>query len=293
MPRANAVLRGTGRGGPLHRALEAAYARASADLGARVDRDPVRFPMRYATQVERGGRAGAERRADVEIAAVYASQLAFGRVDLFGPVLERLFAEMDAAGGPAAWCRDCAAGRKDAGDPLVYRWFSRRDFVALGVALARVQAAEGLAQAFTTLEGGIARLRALAPMSAGGPHFATWFAAPSGGSACKRWCMFLRWMVRREAPDLGVWSHFEPAMLTMPVDTHVLRIAQLTGLTARKTADWKTAVEITDRLRAYAPADPTRFDFALAHLGISAGCTGEESPSCEGCALKLVCRIWL
>jgi uncharacterized protein (TIGR02757 family) len=105
--------------------------------------------------------------------------------------------------------------------------------------------------------------------------------------------MFLRWMVRRGAPDLGVWTHLDPAALTMPVDTHVLRIAQLTGLTTRKTADWKTAVEITDRLRAYAPEDPTRFDFALAHLGISSGCTGQKSAACDGCALKLVCRIWL
>jgi len=277
----------------LHQALEAAFVRASSDLAARVDRDPVRFPQRYARDGGASGTTGSDRAADVEIAAVYAAQLAFGRVDLFGPVLERLFAEMDAAGGPAAWCRGCESGSSDHGDPLVYRWFSRRDFVALGVALARLQAAEGLPAAFVTVEEGISRLRTLAPMHAGGPHFGTWFASPSNGSACKRWCMFLRWMVRRGAPDLGVWTHLDPAALTMPVDTHVLRIAQLTGLTSRKTADWKTAVEITDRLRAYAPDDPTRFDFALAHLGISVGCTGQKSPSCDGCALKLVCKIWL
>ncbi len=293
MPRNSAVPLRTARGGALHQALEAAFVRACADLSARVERDPLRFPRRYAMRAAPDGTAAAERLADVEIAAVFASQLAFGRVDLFGPVLERLFAEMDAVGGPAAWCKGCAAGQRDSGDPLVYRWFSRRDFVALGVALARLQAAEGLAAAFTTLEAGISRLRALAPMAAGGPHFGTWFATPSGGSACKRWCMFLRWMVRSGAPDLGVWTQLEPATLTMPVDTHVLRIAQLTGLTARKTADWKTAVEITDRLRGYAPEDPTRFDFALAHLGISSGCTGQKSTSCEACSLKLVCKIWL
>jgi endonuclease III len=103
--------------------------------------------------------------------------------------------------------------------------------------------------------------------------------------------MYLRWMVRREAPDLGLWRHLDPADLVMPVDTHVLRIAQLTGLTDRKAANWKTAVEITARLRVFSPSDPVRYDFALAHLGISAGCTGAVSPACEGCAMRPVCRV--
>ncbi len=263
----------------LGRALEGAL----VGLDAHVHRDPIRFPGRYKAP------------GDVEIAAVYAAQLAFGRVELFGPVLARLFAEMDAVGGPASWV---AEGGPDTGDPLVYRWFGRADLLALAGALARLQAAEGLAAAFSgptgeaAIEVGVTRLRALVDdRSARGRFFDTWFARPSSGSACKRWCMFLRWMVRPGAPDLGIWTHLSPATLVMPVDTHVLRIAQLTGLTDRRTADWKTALQITSRLRDYSADDPIRYDFALAHLGISSGCTGTASPACDGCAMRSVCRV--
>lgn len=268
----------------LKQALDAAYLHATSELDAHVARDPVRFPKAYL----RGSR-GPTSRSDAEIAAVFAAQLAFGRVELFGAVLDRLFAEMDREGGPTAWVAACAAGRIAGGDPLVYRWFGRADFIALGAALGRLQAAEGLAAAFVDMESGITRLYGLARGETAGAFFPTWFARPSQGSACKRWCMFLRWMVRDEAPDLGIWTHIAPDRLVMPVDTHVLRIAQLTGLTERKAANWKTAVELTDRLRAYAPADPVRYDFALAHLGISAGCTGAASPACEGCAMRPAC----
>lgn len=266
---------------PLRVALDGACAAAAALSDAHVARDPVRFAHAWATQSV----------ADAEIAGVFAAQLAFGRVDLFGPVLERLFAEMATVGGPRAWVELCAARAVGGGDPLVYRWFGRADFVALGVGLGRLYRAEGLAAAFVDMEAGIARLASLAPAETAGAFFPTWFARPSAGSACKRWCMFLRWMVRREAPDLGLWRHLAPADLVMPVDTHVLRIAQLTGLTERKAANWKTAVEITTRLRAFSPDDPVRYDFALAHLGISAGCTGAASVACDGCAMKPVCRV--
>lgn len=271
---------------PRRSAREAALAAAldaacrDASTVAHVARDPVRFPRRYTAL------------ADVEAAAVFAAQLAFGRVTLFGPVLEGIFAEMDAAGGPAAWCAACAEGAHRDGPPVVYRWFTRRDFVALGVAIGRVQREAPLADAFPTLAEGVARLRDAAPSDQAGPYFRTWFAVPGAGSACKRWCMFLRWMVRREAPDLGVWTHLRPADLVMPIDTHVLRIAQLTGLTDRRAADWATALEVTARLRAFAPEDPVRYDFALAHLGISDGCTGARAEPCVRCGLRAVCRVW-
>ncbi|MSP55571.1 MAG: TIGR02757 family protein [Myxococcales bacterium] len=286
--------------------LGSALNAAMAGLEGHIGRDPVRFPRRYLT-------AGSER--DAAIAAVFAAQLAFGRVDLFGAVLERLFAEMDSVGGPAAWCGACARGdgeRRGGGrgnnsrDALVYRWFTRRDFVALGTALGRLDAAEGLAAAFTpaassdvrtqaasALEAGVRRLHGLSTGPDRGAYFDTWFALPSSGSACKRWCMFLRWMVRSEAPDLGLWTHLSPAGLIMPVDTHVLKIARLTNLTARKAPNWTTAIEITSQLRRFCPADPVRYDFAIAHLGISAGCTGAVSDACVGCALKPACTVWV
>ena len=102
--------------------------------------------------------------------------------------------------------------------------------------------------------------------------------------------MLMRWMVRRESPDLGCWSHLDPADLVIPLDTHVSRISRFLGLTQRSDASWRTAEEVTTALRAFSPDDPVRYDFALAHLGISEGCLGyREVKVCSACPLEAVC----
>jgi uncharacterized protein (TIGR02757 family) len=104
-----------------------------------------------------------------------------------------------------------------------------------------------------------------------------WYLLPSpaSGSACKRLNLFLRWMVRRgDQLDLGLWVEVSPRQLVVPLDVHVGRIARNLGLTTRKTDDWKTAEEITDRLRMFDPEDPVKYDFALSHMGISGDLIG-------------------
>jgi uncharacterized protein (TIGR02757 family) len=92
---------------------------------------------------------------------------------------------------------------------------------------------------------------------------------PAGGSACKRSCLFLRWMVRPDdGVDCGVWTRISPSRLVLPLDTHLLRVVRALGWTRRKSAGWPMALEATARLRALDPADPVRFDFALSRLGI-------------------------
>jgi uncharacterized protein (TIGR02757 family) len=92
---------------------------------------------------------------------------------------------------------------------------------------------------------------------------------PSGGSACKRSCLFLRWMVRPDdGVDCGLWTRVSPSRLVLPLDTHLVRVARALGWTKRKTPGWPMALEVTERLRRLDPADPTRFDFALCRLGI-------------------------
>lgn len=94
--------------------------------------------------------------------------------------------------------------------------------------------------------------------------------SPADGSACKRLNLFLRWMVRhgRDGLDLGVWKAIPPSKLIMPVDTHVARLARDLGLTERKQADWKMAIEITECFREFDSDDPLRYDFALCHWGM-------------------------
>ena len=91
---------------------------------------------------------------------------------------------------------------------------------------------------------------------------------PSKGSACKRLNLFLRWMIRNDAIDPGIWSDISKDILIIPLDTHMMQISQILGFTSRKSADMKTAIEITNALKLYDPVDPVRFDFSLTRLGI-------------------------
>lgn len=121
-------------------------------------------------------------------------------------------------------------------------------------------------------------------------YFSFLFPSPLSGSACKRLCMFLRWMVRpADGIDLGTWKSIPPAKLIIPVDAHIQRICRLLGFTGRKQADWKMACEITAALRKLSPEDPVRYDFSICHLGISEGCNGSATGSCSVCLLNGHC----
>ena len=116
--------------------------------------------------------------------------------------------------------------------------------------------------------------------------------SPRDGSACKRMNLYLRWMVRRTAPDLGLWTFVDPAKLVMPVDTHIHRIATFLGLNDRKSADWKAARALTDRLAELDRSDPVRYDFALCRLGILDLCSRKQrKENCDVCLLPAVCRF--
>ena len=95
--------------------------------------------------------------------------------------------------------------------------------------------------------------------------------SPESNSACKRMNLFLKWMIRKDAVDPGVWSASLPGLrsrLVIPLDVHISRNARRHGMTDRKTDDWKTAEEITAFLRVYCPEDPLKYDFAICHEGM-------------------------
>ncbi len=117
--------------------------------------------------------------------------------------------------------------------------------------------------------------------------------SPFSGSACKRQHLFLRWMIRADDLDLGLWSgeRFSPARLLLPMDTHVHRISRYLGLTRRKAADLGASREATAWLSKISPKDPVSFDWALSRLGILAECSFHPARRhCERCTLAAVCR---
>lgn len=274
---------------PLHARLEELLHRT--DDQERLKGDPLWFAHQYTEP------------ADQEVTALIASALAFGRVAAFWPVLERIFAVAHRRGGPRAWVTEASLAdhRGDFAD-LVYRWVRAEDLSLFLAGLGATLRAHGsLGELFPaggeTVRPGltvwVSALRAEIEALTGQPwsdqrralkHL---LPSPATGAACKRLNLFLRWMVRpADGVDLGLWPHVPSSALVIPLDTHVLRIARQVGLTSRKDGSWRTAEEITARLRAFDQEDPVRFDFALAHLGITGRCRKRE---CASCALEGAC----
>ncbi|MEW5807580.1 MAG: TIGR02757 family protein [Acidobacteriota bacterium] len=94
------------------------------------------------------------------------------------------------------------------------------------------------------------------------------FPSPSDGSPCKRLNLFLRWMIRKDRLDLGLWKGVARSQLVIPLDIHVVAAAQKLGLTRRENPSWHMAVEITETLKMIDPEDPVKYDFALCHKDI-------------------------
>jgi len=268
------------------------------DYTARVEFDAIRFPLRYADPRDR------------ELVALLAACLAYGRVDLFGPQLDGVFAAMGAS--PAAFVLGFDP-RRDARafEGFWYRFNRPRDLTAFCVAardllvrhgtLEKVflagdpdprgpigPALERFARAF--LEADLGEVFPRGRLSRGYRHL---FPRPSVGGPCKRLHLFLRWMVRRESPDFGLWTGVSPSRLLIPVDTHVENIARSIGLTRRKSRTWRMAEEITRRLAEIDPADPVKYDFALCHKRMSGDCLDRrDAKVCAPCGFKSVCRHW-
>lgn len=266
-----------------------------------LESDPLAFVHRYA------------ERADQEIVAFLASGLALGNVRSIQASLERLLAAL----GPKPQAFVLAfdpARHTEALPATVHRWITRNDAARTLVVLRLLLEEHGsLEAAFAagddttspTIEAGLAafasRARALdpGPLEGEAPEgsrpsgAAFFFPSPAGGGACKRLNLFLRWMVRDgDGLDLGLWSAVDPSRLLIPLDTHVARIARAIGLTRRRTAGIAMVREVTAELRRLDPADPVKYDFALARLGILDWCPSRRTPGrCAECPLEAVCIL--
>ena len=224
---------------------------------------------------------------DRELAALFCSCLALGRASAIVGACRRALAPF----GPHLRENLSAVGFGEAGELLAgfrYRFFDGRDAAALLCGAAALAAESGsLQDAFVALtdasdsayppespsrlllarcDAFVDRVRASASAFGGLPG--NLLSAPRDGSACKRLMLFLRWMVRSDAVDPGGWTRVSPAELVLPLDVHLHRISLALGMTSRASADLRTALEVTAVLRSVDPADPVRFDFALARLGI-------------------------
>lgn len=207
----------------------------------------------------------------------FAAMLAWGRRDIMLRKLAELCERFDYR--PARFIHDYSPSR-DAPQlqGFVHRTFNDQDLVGMVQALqslTRRQTLESVFAAGMTTENpvrdGIEALsRAILDEIPGQPaRMNRHVARPSSGSACKRICMFLRWMVRPGPVDLDCWTVLSPSDLMLPLDVHSGNQARAVGLLTRKANDWKAVEELTAACRLLDPSDPCRYDFAFFGTGSS------------------------
>jgi uncharacterized protein (TIGR02757 family) len=274
--------------------LERLYAARSP---AHLANDPLSFCHRYPDP------------ADREIAAIIAAAFAYGGIKIILRTLESIFAELGSS--PRHYIEAFTPSNElKRFSRFKHRFNDGRDLVALLWAVRSMIRESGSVNAFLlrfhdpaaqdvteTLNGYSSAVLALdyskifgTPTPPADSYFKFLFPAPSAGSACKRLCMFLRWVVRpADGIDLGIWHGVHPSQLIIPVDTHISRICSYLKFTSRNSADWRMAQEITAALRQLDPTDPVKYDFSLAHLGISEGCHGSDPLHCIQCSISGIC----
>lgn len=161
-----------------------------------------------------------------------------------------------------------------------YRFQNSDDVISLFIALKRLKSQESIESIFyagyqkegNILDGlwnFIETLHAVYPRQTRGYSFLTGSIPRKTGMSgtYKRYMMYLRWMVRKDALDMGLWTKIDKKDLLMPLDTHTFQVSRRLGLLKRKTYDMKASIELTDTLRTFDETDPVKYDFALYRLG--------------------------
>jgi uncharacterized protein (TIGR02757 family) len=244
----------------LFRQLEGLYDRFNRPEW--IDPDPFAVVRKYST------------RADREVAGLVAAALAFGGVRQIMAsartalaAFPRPHADLLAA-RPGEIRRACAGFR--------HRYVGGEELAALLAGVRGVlEGHRSLGALFTKLhtpgdEDIVPALgRFVRILEAGSPLSRNYLLPdPARGSACKRLLLYLRWMVRADAVDLGLWRGVDPALLVVPLDVHMHRVCTRLGFTQRRAADLRTAREVTAAFRALRPDDPVRYDFCLTRAAM-------------------------
>ncbi len=225
--------------------------------------DPLEFLYRY------------EGPADREIVGLVASSLAYGRVLQINKSIEGVLSRMSPS--PSRFVRDASpASLRRTFSGFRHRFTTGDEMAAMLLGVKNVVVKYGSLHACfsSVLERGAqtvapALTRFVEELSAELPgRRNSLLPSPARGSACKRLNLFLRWMVRSDDIDPGGWHNVPASSLVIPLDTHMHRVSLGLGLTKRRQADMRTALEVTDSFRKMVPDDPVRYDFILTRPGI-------------------------
>ena len=226
--------------------------------------DPISVPHRYA------------ERADREIAGFFAATIAWGNRKAIVRSGHRMMHFMDDA--PADFVRNASERELAMLSTYVHRTFNGQDLRDFVLALRRMEELHGGIGAFfesryevtRSMPQVLADFRRAFFAADHAPHCEKHLSSIEKGAACKRLCMYLRWMVRRDGRgvDFGEWRRIPMSALRLPLDVHVGDVGRALGLLTRRQNDWRAVEELTAALRAFDAEDPARYDFSLFGVGI-------------------------
>ncbi len=242
-----------------------------------IEKDPLSFPYRYQSDGQ-----------TCEMVAFITALMSYGRRESIFKAMNDLLSRLE--GDPKEFILTYTPKRgQRAFKGFVYRFYKAEDMGRLFQQLRRIYEYDGSLEtgfmkarkdfkqptlqlsihAFVQrfLQGESPKPSQTLPLSNGLKFM---LADPLRGGACKRFNMFLRWMVREDNVDLGLWKKaLTPAELIIPLDTHVATLSREFGLLQRRANDWQSAETLTRVLQRYSPEDPVQYDFALFGLGVS------------------------
>ena len=253
--------------------------------------DPLQFVYKYTEP------------ADMEVVAFLAADLAYGRVQQIEKSLTTLFALMGES--PWAFVCDFNEDHREILRTFKYRFTTGDDISDLLALLRRVllkygnieqfflqgydPAHENIIPALTRFCACLSQIHAADHKGQVSSGLNYLLASPERHSPCKRLNLFLRWMVRRDQVDAGLWKSIDKAKLIVPLDVHMARLCRILGLYSQKTPSLAAALKITESFREIQSADPVKYDFALSRIGIVEDCTGRRRSRCEICELSDYC----
>jgi len=233
--------------------------------------DPLQFVYRYSA------------RGDMEIAAFLAATLAYGRVEQIQKTLDNLLGRMGKS--PYEFVRDFGPAKRQKLLDFKHRFTTGGDICDLLELLKLVFEKNGsiekhflsgynktdgtIIPALSKFCDSLLNMYTARHKTAPGRGLKYLLAGPAKGGASKRLNLFLRWMVRDDDVDLGLWKSIDKAQLIVPIDIHIFRVSKMLGFCRRKNISIKTAVEVTERFAQIEPDDPVKYDFALCRIGMS------------------------
>jgi len=241
--------------------------------------------------------------ADMEIVGFLAADLAYGRVQQIEKSLASLFGLMGES--PHAFVRNFDGAGRKALRPFKHRFTTGDDISDLLALLRRVLLEYGSIEEFflqgydrgdanvvpalTKFCASLSQMYAAEHNGQVSRGLNYLLASPERHSPCKRLNLFLRWMVRADQVDPGLWKSVDKAKLIVPLDVHMGRLCRILGLYHQRTPSLAAALRITESFLEINPKDPVKYDFALSRIGILEDCTGRRRSRCEICELSDYC----